>query len=259
LLDIFDRERIDLVMPGIEQDVFYFDCNRALFENIPTQFVLNDSRLIGLSRDKWLMHQALIASGLRAIPTSTDTAWDACMEKIGPAPVLFKPRMGSGGRDHSVVEDKYDFQYLLRKHHHNFLLQKLVGTPEEEYTVGLFGYGDGECGDLAVLKRKLGPGGATWTAETVSFDAELERVCRELCAIFRPVGPTNFQFRKSDGKAWLLEINPRFSSSVSLRAALGFNEASMSIEFFLQKRRPGTFPWKKARCVRYIEDHIEYL
>ncbi|WP_252273081.1 ATP-grasp domain-containing protein [Pseudomonas subflava] len=259
LLELLEREAIDLVLPCIEQDVFHFDTRRELFAAAGVAVALNDSRLINLARDKWSLHQALLEAGLPAIPSSLATDWEQALAQLGPAPLLCKPRRGSGGRGQALVEDEEDLHYQARKHGDNFMLQRLIGTADEEYTVGLFGYGDGRSSRPAILQRTLGPGGATWRARSVAGDPLIESACEALTAHFRPVGPTNYQFRKADGRAWLLEINPRLSASVSLRAALGFNEAAMSIDFFCRGRRPALADWRAARCARYIEDHVEYL
>ena len=73
----------------------------------------------------------------------------------------------------------------------------------------------------------------------------------------KPLGPTNYQFRLCDGRAKLLEINPRVSASTSLRAALGVNEAWMCIEYFLNHRKPADMRLKAGRAWRYVEDLVE--
>lgn len=259
LQELLEQEAIDLVLPCIEQDVFHFDARRPLFTASRAAVALNDSRLINLARDKWSLHLALLEAGLPAIPSSLASDWALLKEQLGPAPLLCKPRRGSGGRGQALVESEDDLRYQLRKQGDNFMLQRLVGSADEEYTVGLFGYGDGHSSRPAILQRTLGPGGATWRARSVAADPLIEDACAALTAHFRPLGPTNYQFRKADGQAWLLEINPRLSASVSLRAALGFNEAAMCIDYFCRGQRPPLTEWRAARCTRYIEDHIEFL
>jgi len=259
LLQLLEREAIDLVLPCIEQDVFYFDPRRELFTTAGVAVVLNDSRLINLARDKWSLHLALLEAGLPTIPTSLSTDWAQVLAQLGPAPLLCKPRRGSGGRGQALVEDEEDLRYQARKQGENFMLQRVIGSDDEEYTVGLFGYGDGRSSRPAILQRTLGPGGATWRARSINSDTLIESACEALTAYFQPVGPTNYQFRKADGRAWLLEINPRLSASVSLRAALGFNEAAMSIDYFCRGLRPVSAKWRTALCSRFIEDYIEYL
>ena len=72
----------------------------------------------------------------------------------------------------------------------------------------------------------------------------------------RDRGPTNFQFRVENGTAFLLEINPRFSSSNSLRTAFGFNEAEMAIELYLLDREPDAPRIRPGKAWRYTEDFV---
>ncbi|MCY0152199.1 ATP-grasp domain-containing protein [Hoeflea alexandrii] len=76
---------------------------------------------------------------------------------------------------------------------------------------------------------------------------------------FKPVGPTNLQFRVQDDIPYLLEINPRFSSSCSLRAAFGFVEAEMCIDDLLEGRRPGVPHIRRGTALRYNEDFIAHV
>jgi carbamoyl-phosphate synthase large subunit len=55
-----------------------------------------------------------------------------------------------------------------------------------------------------------------------------------------------------------LEINPRISSATSIRAAFGYNESLMSLEFFLEQKRPVQPRIRTGRAVRYTEDYIFY-
>jgi carbamoyl-phosphate synthase large subunit len=74
-----------------------------------------------------------------------------------------------------------------------------------------------------------------------------------------PVGPTNFQFRKQDGILKLLEINPGFHLPTSIRAAFGYNESLMAVEYFLENKKPTQPVIRKGKAVRYVDDFIFYL
>jgi carbamoyl-phosphate synthase large subunit len=99
--------------------------------------------------------------------------------------------------------------------------------------------------------------GATVKAHVVELP-EMNAQLAQLVDIFKPVGPTNFQFRQHEGEILLLEINPRISSSTSLRTAFGYNEAAMCIEYYLQGEVPEKRPLRSGRAVRYIEDMVFY-
>jgi carbamoyl-phosphate synthase large subunit len=101
----------------------------------------------------------------------------------------------------------------------------------------------------------LSSAGNTQEAEVVN-DSTIEEASMALTALFRPIGPTNYQFRKEAGVAYLLEINPRFSSSNSLRTAFGYNEAEMAIEYFLLNQRPPVPHILSGIAWRYSEDFV---
>ena len=77
--------------------------------------------------------------------------------------------------------------------------------------------------------------------------------------MLKPLGPTNFQYRVENDTAYLLEINPRVSSSTSLRTAFGYNEAEMAIDFFVEKHTEVNPIIKRGTAVRYISDYVELV
>jgi carbamoyl-phosphate synthase large subunit len=80
-----------------------------------------------------------------------------------------------------------------------------------------------------------------------------------MAEVFKPIGPTNFQFRTDGEVLKLLEINPRISSATSIRASLGYNESVMSINYFLNNQIPTKMDKSKIinkRAIRYLEDYI---
>jgi carbamoyl-phosphate synthase large subunit len=137
----------------------------------------------------------------------------------------------------------------------NFMVQKIVGDDDSEYTVGAFGLGDGTYSQSITLRRKLSGEGATAKA-SVSHVPALEELVGRLVKAFRPVGPTNLQFREHEGRFLLLEINPRISSSTSIRAAFGYNEAEMCIEYYLEGKPPVQRKLGSGKAIRYIEDMV---
>ena len=87
---------------------------------------------------------------------------------------------------------------------------------------------------------------------------QVEESVFDICKILKPIGPTNFQFRMHNGMFHLLEIYSRFSSSKSMRSAFGYNDAIMSIEYFLKGKIPRQPKIRNGKAIRYIEDYIYY-
>lgn len=250
---LIDTQNVDLVIPGIEQDVFFFDEHRQ--DELPV--VLNSPQLVALGRDKWALHERLVAAKIAAIPSRIDGSWDDCVAELGPAPLLMKPRRGSGGQGQVKLDSDTDYDYWQQKIGDNFMVQRLVGDDDEEYTVSVFGFGDGRATRPAIMRRTLGPGGATWYAETVVAHDAIEAAVAALNGELQPLGPTNYQFRLQDDVAYLLEINPRISASTSLRARLGVNEAWMCVEHYVLQREVESTSLSAGRGWRYIDDEVE--
>ncbi len=248
------EQAVDLVLPGLELDVLFFSRNREAFAGIGTRIVLNDPRVIELAQDKWDFGLELERLELPAIPALLGASFTECVRALG-LPLLLKPRQGNGSRGIAVLRDEDDFNYWSRKSRDAFLIQKFIGSDEQEFTVGAFGFGDGTALAPIIFRRKLSVAGNTQYAEVVEHPVLAEAVAR-LAAIFKPVGPTNYQFRMDGETPYLLEINPRFSSSTSLRAAFGYNEAAMAVDYYLRGDRPSAPDIRPGRGWRYYEDYV---
>ena len=53
-------------------------------------------------------------------------------------------------------------------------------------------------------------------------------------------------------------INPRISSSSSIRMNFGYNESSMAIDYFLEGKEVAQPIIKMGHAMRYIEEYIFY-
>jgi carbamoyl-phosphate synthase large subunit len=56
----------------------------------------------------------------------------------------------------------------------------------------------------------------------------------------------------------LLEVNPRISSSTSIRQSFGINEAEMCLEWFVAGRAPTPRTVRAGSAQRFIDEIVEY-
>ena len=69
---------------------------------------------------------------------------------------MLKPRCGEGGQGHVKIFDEIDFNYWIRKSNSNWIIQRIIGTDDDEFTVGTFGIGRGNLTkDIIILKRNF--------------------------------------------------------------------------------------------------------
>lgn len=244
--------QIDLVLPGLDIDMYFFQKNRASLQG---RVLLNAPQLIELCRDKWLFSEFCREQGLAIIPACEGNSWQQCLQQLGDPPFILKPKSGSASSGIVRLDDEIDYNYWNVKTKRPFFVQKFIGSDDEEYTAAAFGLGDGTSTDSIIFRRKLGAAGNTQYAEVVKHSG-IEDWIRRLSHIFKPYGPTNYQFRLDGEDVFLLEINPRFSSSTSLRAAFGYNEAKFSVNYALYKTIQPSVDVRYGRGWRYSEDFI---
>lgn len=257
LIDTIMQHSIDIVFFGTEQEIYKcIDSQQELGEYYE-RLVINKPSILQLSRDKWAMQQALIAQGLEKliIPSVVWGDYDQIAALWGPR-FLLKPRSSYASKGIHIVDNKEDFDFFKPQMGKGFMAQKLMGDAEHEYTVGVFGLGDGTNSGMIQMKRKLSQEGATAKAWTLQ-DKKLAEAVNEICTALKPIGPTNMQFRFHEESYYLLEVNPRISSSTSIRTAFGFNESLMSIDYFLNDTV--TYPrLKDGEAQRFIDEVVVY-
>jgi carbamoyl-phosphate synthase large subunit len=253
LVDLIKKYGVSLAIPGIEVDVFAWNEYRATIEQSGAVAALNNPELIRLCSDKWLFYQRLVENNSpHAIPTSLEFAGTA-----GQFPLLMKPRKGSASQGIDIIEDRESLEKHMSAPKPMMMFQPVVGSVEEEYTISAFFDKNSKLCCSITLKRKLSQAGFTESAETAEL-AGVDDALAHLGGIFKPVGPTNFQFRVDQGQLKLLEINPRISSATSIRTAFGYNESAMAVDLFLLGISPGQPKLRSGYAVRYTEDKIFY-
>jgi len=257
LLEVIKKNKIHLIIPGIEADLYCWTENRIEIEKSGAKILLNNIDLINYSKDKWLFYEHLLNSGIDSvIPSSLDNNYEVLTKQFGSR-LLLKPRVGFGSKGIVKIDSKMDFLDYQSNIGSHLMVQPFIGNDDEEYSTSAFCDGKGGYFGLMSLKRKLSSEGFTGKAEVVE-DLKLNAAILQLCKVFKPIGPTNFQFRKHENEFKLLEINPRISSATSIRTAFGYNESLMAVDYLLENKLPSQPLIKKGKAVRYTEDFIFY-
>lgn len=255
---VMDQNHIDIVFFGTEQEIDRTSHEtREDFLRYKKKLVLNNLDIIDLTDDKYSTFQKLVQNGLEkySIPSTVEGDYQSISEKYGSR-FLLKPRQSYAGKGMHIVDDEESFNFFAKGMGRNFMAQKLIGDAQHEYTVGIFAYDDGTYSKMICLRRRLSQEGATAKA-TVVHDEKLENTVMDILKVFKAKGPTNLQFRFSDGEYKLLEINPRISSSTSIRKAFGYNEAEMCVRYYLENKKIEPNITDGHAC-RFIDDAVWY-
>jgi carbamoyl-phosphate synthase large subunit len=251
------EHQVDLIIPGIEIDMYHWVEHVAEIEAAGARVLQNDVPLIHLCKDKWAFYERLAEANVAcAIDSSLSDDYDTLVARCG-LPFLLKPRRGFGSKGIVRVDSAATFARHRADMGAILMAQPIVGSDDEEYTTSAFCDGQGGLYAAMTLRRKLSRDGFTDKAEVVASDDFMDAI-GELCRLLRPHGPTNFQFRRCADGVKLLEINPRISSSTSIRTAFGYNESAMAVAYYFDGTIPVQPAIRRGKAVRYTDDFIFY-
>jgi carbamoyl-phosphate synthase large subunit len=255
LISIVEKYKIDLIIPGIEIDLYKCLDYASEIEKTGVKILLNNHTLTKLCQDKWNFYQELFRlNPLIAIKSSLEDNFQLIVDNFG-LPFLLKPRKGFASQGIVRINNEGIFNKHKKYIGNELMVQPIIGTDDEEYTLSAFCDGQGGIYARMTLRRKLSKEGFTESAIVIWPD-DFQEILNVLCEHFKPIGPTNFQFRKDNDNYKLLEINPRISSATSIRTAFGYNESLLAVEYFLNNKIPVQPDIKQGRAIRYIEDFI---
>ncbi|WP_339267552.1 ATP-grasp domain-containing protein [Paenibacillus sp. FSL R5-0470] len=255
LCQIIKKHNVDLIIPGIEADMYKWSEMYSVISQTNVKILLNNEELIKICGDKWCFFEKLNDNNPQlVIQSRISGSFEELVYQYG-LPFLLKPRQGYASKGIVKIYSKEMFMEHEKDFGHKLMAQPIVGNDDEEYTISAFFNDESELCCYMALRRKLSQEGYTDKAQVVSLSG-CEEALRNLADIFKPVGPTNFQFRRHHGDLKLLEINPRISSSTSIRTAFGYNESLMSINYFLNGETPIQPAIKSGTAIRYVEECV---
>lgn len=238
VLRAVDHFALDAIIPGTEAETERLTRDRAL---LPVPVIANSPVIIPLMMDKRLAEQRLRELGLPFILSYTLEQSALAVSTHG-FPLIAKPSVGTGGsRGLAMLFDQAELdRYIANTAPATRpMLQPYLGTPEEEYTVGVLSTPAGQLIDTIIMRRKLmglslldarekdGRRAAISTGYSQGFfieDAEIREFCEALSLSLGSRGPLNLQLRRHAGQLYVFEIHPRFSGTTTMRADAGFNE-----------------------------------
>ena len=250
---IVKEENVDLLIPGIEQDLKTLIAN---FEKLDhrAKYSLNNKALYKTFDDKKATYHFL--EGVADLIPYIDyheNLFEEAKEKFG-LPFILKQDISYASKGVALINDKKDFDFYIERFGSGCMAQQKLDIKNKEYTCSLFGLGDGTFVNPTCLRRELSQEGATKKALNVKVDDVLLETMQKISQKCLFEGPTNLQFIQHEGRYLLLEINGRVSSSTSMRELFGVNEAEMCIDYYLMDTKPQYKTQRYGTIMRYIGD-----
>lgn len=254
--NIISEYDIDLIIPGIEQDVDALSKMIKEGSLSPDMVALNSELALDIFQDKLNTSKIQEELDIPHIPyiDSKSATTSSDVVNVCGLPCIYKPYSSYAGKGLAILHEQSEIDSKLALQ--GGIFQKYIRS-SKEYTVSIFGLDDGSFINPIAFERHLGPDGATHKAKVIDFSL-FESNVRILSERTKPKGPTNFQFIANNGEFLLLEVNPRISSSTSMRQKFGVNEAQMCIQYYLNKQKPCHQEVRYGKAERYLDEVVIY-
>jgi carbamoyl-phosphate synthase large subunit len=256
LFELIEKYKIRVLFHGCEPELMIFDKNRKAIQQRGVFLPINSTEVIKLCMDKEQTNRRLIELGFGS-PKYMVIEKKSQLFEIDWFPVVVKPSVGGGGSANVyIAQDQKELvglaEYLgIGQNKLKFIIQEYVGTPQQEYTVGILSDMNGEYINSIAIKRaltgqlnirlsvmnrtgnsSLGPKlviSSGISQGQIGRFPEVTNQCKAIAKAIGARGSINIQCRLVDGVVKVFEINPRFSGTTSLRAMVGYNEPDVLI------------------------------
>lgn len=255
IVKICKKEKINALFISTEKELVFLSKNREdFFKKTKTELMIVNPKIIEICLDKWktclFLKEKNIPYPKSVLATNNQKEISDFIKKIG-FPLVIKPRESRGARDVYIIKSLEELDFYKNKINQP-ILQKYLLPCEEEYTCGVFGVFGKTF--IIIFKRELIDG--ITNKAIVCKDKEIEELCKKISKALDLNGSINIQLRKTKEGPVPFEINPRYSSTVSIRSHLGFNDVEWAIDaFLLGKKNIKYIAPKKGRLVlRYYEN-----
>jgi len=252
MLRICRLERVDAIVPLVDEELLPV-ASLALELNIPS--IGPRPAFTALCLDKYALMQSFLAQGLPLPATRLLGAGIAGMS----FPLILKPRVGRGSRGVKVVRNIAEYtQYVAasRPDPDGTLVQSYVEGLE--FTVSVVVWRDGSV-RAVVPKEVIDKRGVTRVAIT-RRNAAIDTLAREIQAKLHADGPFNVQLRLhgETNTPLTFEINPRFSTTITLTQAAGVDELGALVDVALGAE-PGADAWRWREGVTLIRRTCDHF
>jgi carbamoyl-phosphate synthase large subunit len=222
LLELFDRESVDLCLPTSEAELRHFLAgNTRQIGRVPLLMANEKAILVGC--DKLATARHLVNAGCPA--PWTVPADDVHAPEV-TYPCIFKPRRSAGSKGIFVCASSEEAAFHAARQT-DAVLQELLLPADQEVTCAIYRTRDGRTATLQLLRRLNG--GFTGWAQVIRDEA-VELQCLRLAQSLDLRGAINVQLRITANGPRVFEINPRFSSTVLMRHLLGFRDLMWALQ-----------------------------
>jgi len=252
LLEICQKEKVAILIPGFDSELPFILQAQQKFEEQGTRVLIGSERLIDIGNDKLKLAAFLKDNNFPFLKSYALFEHRAALKELS-YPFVVKPKAGWGQRGFHLISSRRDFDYVLGnlKASKDYMIQEYIDEREGEYSNSISVALDGDILGCICSRRELVKGDSRKII--IDHYPELREQMLRLARQIGSPGPMNVQCRLKKGKAYVFEINARFSTTNVVRAACGYNEVALLAEHFLTGEKKYIRQYKKKVALVYLD------
>lgn len=229
LTNFVEENDIKIIFPTIAVEHEFFAKHAAYFHERKVEVVSCDALVFKICNDKYESMKFLKQNSIAAPFTILGREYKAIEEFITRYgfPVVIKPRNGASSNDVFIVNSRDRLVALLGAYPEGYFVVQQYLDDQKDYTAGVYVSPSADFSDVIIFERNL-KFGLSYSGKIIS-DAKLKDYCLSIAKALKSTYSINIQFKMMADQPYCYEINPRLSSTTSVRAHFGFNEPDMII------------------------------
>jgi len=277
MLEIAEKEEVDVLLPLSTYELMPLSKNKAKFERVGTKVMVSDPKPLEIAINKGKLYEFLRKKEIPtpdAIMVNSLAEFERAVFKLGypDVPVCVKPQISKGGRGFRILKkdvDKVDLLINYKPDNTITTLEDIISIleianpfpklvvmeylPGKEYSVDLL-VKEGEPLITIPRSRDLTKLGISFIG-TVEDNKEIREMANK---IVRAIGldyNINLQLKySSEGIPKIIEVNPRVSGTIVLCTGAGVNMPYLGVKMALGEEIPQIKPKYGTKMIRYWDE-----
>ena len=251
LLEIVDKEKVEFILPGSDEEALAMARGREQLLHAGARPMISSDETLALIADKAATYKCLAEQGI-AVPEYTLVedvdALSAATQDYGypQRTVVCKPASGRGGRGlHILVgqdgpadwlgagkrEKRIELQEYGEKAMGNMVQGPTLVMPSMQapaYDADIVAQ-EGNA-SLIVVRQRMNPAGIPFEGNRIMANSEVQEYCRTVAKALGLDAVHDVDLMTDvDGAVQVLEVNPRPSGSMAASLVAGFNVVDVAI------------------------------
>jgi carbamoyl-phosphate synthase large subunit len=255
LSDYIQEHDIRALFPVISAEHEFFAQNAEFFRNVGVEIFSCAPDVYRLCNDKYKSMIYLRSMGLDA-PDTALCQDDSELEKFlsrNTFPIFVKPRFGASSANIFKIRNRDQLDGILKAFSRDHFVAQAFLSDARDFTAGVYVSRDHNFRSTILIEREL-KFGLSYRG-TVFEDEQLSSYCLKVADIISSYYSINVQFKIYEGRPYAYEINPRLSSTTSVRAHFGFNEPDMILHELQGRLEDYNLAKRYGHFTRYWQEH----